>query len=292
MPTLRQRHLVVPIKESTPTFHFFPKLPLELQQDIWQLAAQAEADSTPARIRLIAPDMRNTFSPRQLPVLDANLRYRPKNYYPEIQLRLLHRRHTVPSLFSACRASRDAIKPLYTVWEKQDGGSVYVNEKRDVFYFKYSPGKAFWLLRTIAWMESGPCTEDDQIARLQYMAQLQGCRNLAFNRAMVPRGPQQWVLNWIRTFADMKTMVVVLNGVWEDLLDGSQFVVSSGERVIGEALDVAAGSSLGILSDMKSMTRLYRDNDFDIRVPKVEFVLISNSWREEKWAKDLLVHSI
>jgi hypothetical protein len=40
-------------------------------------------------------------------------------------------------------------------------------------YFKGSRN-TFWLLRTISVLESQTCTEDEQIARLQYVAQLGG----------------------------------------------------------------------------------------------------------------------
>ncbi|KAE9373060.1 hypothetical protein N431DRAFT_438444 [Stipitochalara longipes BDJ] len=271
---------------DTPTFEVFPKLPLELQQLIWQLAAQQEVDSTPARIRLIVPDPRGTSYPRLLPVLDTNLRYRPKVYYPEIQLRLVHRSHTLSGLFSACQASRDAIKPLHRVWEKEKGGTVYVNEKKDVMYFK---GPRFWLLRVIH-LSAGRASEDDQIAQLQYMAQLQGCHNLAFDMNIVTYASRHLVHNWLRTLTDMKKMVVVMNAEKKEIFDESKFVVSSSEEVTREALK---GSSWSF--DPDSITQAFQHDVIrwaGLNIPELEFVLISNPEGVEEWSKNLVVHSI
>jgi hypothetical protein len=74
----------------------------------------------------------------------------------------------------------------------------------------------------------------------------------------------------------------------------SKLVVSSGEKVIREASN---GSSWGTLSAIDNINRIYQANGSwlglaDVNLPKVEFVLIADSWREEEWAKDLLVHSV
>jgi hypothetical protein len=71
-------------------------------------------------------------------------------------------------------------------------------------------------------------------------------------------------------------------------------VVSSGGKVIREASN---GSSWAALSAIDNINRIYQANGSwlglaDVNLPKVEFVLIADSWREEEWAKDLLVHSV
>jgi hypothetical protein len=192
------------------TFTVFPKLPLELQHEIWNLAAQAEADSTPPRIHLFEPDPADMKC--ELPLLDSNLRYRPKPYYPEIQLRLIHRSHSPPPLLRTCRASREAAKRLYTVWEKSSGGYVYVNKKRDIFFFGHH-WSFFWFLRTTIRLINFPvarATYSDQVARLQYMAQLSGCQNIAidyYNWAWAMRNP----LLFLESFESLKTLVLVLD---------------------------------------------------------------------------------
>lgn len=291
MSTLHRSHGFNATAKAASTFELFPKLPLELQQEIWQLAAQEEADSTPARIKLIAPEKRGTRYPRRLPVLDANLRYRPKSYYPEIQLRLVHRSHTLPGLFSACQASRNAITPFYSVWEKDNGGNVYVNEKRDVIYFK---GPRHWLLHTIHAMRIQMASEDDQIAGLQHMVQLQGCHNLAFDMNMVPCGPRQHSESWLRTFTNMKTMLVVINAqgfIRKKISDGSRFVVPSGDSVIREAL-MAYPWNFTLIDRITQIFHHDVVRQAGVNIPKLEFVLISDPEVEEKWSKDLLVHSI
>jgi hypothetical protein len=70
------------------------------------MATYTQADSHPPRIHPIASDL----DTRHPPSLDSDLRYRPRSFYPEIQLRLAHRSHTLPALFSTCRESRDLIK--------------------------------------------------------------------------------------------------------------------------------------------------------------------------------------
>ncbi len=42
---------------------------------------------------------------------------------------------TILSPFSAYSESRDAIKKLYSVWEKKAAGYVYVNKEKDVMFF-------------------------------------------------------------------------------------------------------------------------------------------------------------
>jgi hypothetical protein len=195
------------------TFTVFPKLPLELQHEIWNFAAHAEADSTPPRIHVFEPD-----SPGfkcELPLLDSNLRYRPKPYYPEIQLRLSRRSHSLPALLNTCRASREAAKRLYTAWDQAGGGYVYVNKERDIFLFGHH-WSSFWFLRTtirlINFLPPGyaKVTYADQVARLQYVAQLSGCQNIAFNYfnwAWVIRKP----LLLLESFESLKTLVLVLD---------------------------------------------------------------------------------
>ena len=269
----------------TTKFDVFPELPPELQEEIWQFAAHQEANSS-ARIQLIAPDPRGTSYPRLLPVLDSNLRYRPKDYYPEIQLRLVHRSHTLPGLFSACQASRNAIKPFYKVWEKETGGNVYVNEKRDVMYFQ---GSRFWLLR-ILHVAGRMNSEDDQVARLQHMSQLQDCHNLAFDMNTVPRSTAHGVQYWLRTFTGLKSMVVVVNAERKEVAAGTRFVLSSNERV-REAL-VGSSWNFGWI-DSITQAFLHRDIfEAGLQIPKLEFVLMSKSEVGDKWSKNLPVHSI
>jgi hypothetical protein len=142
-----------------------------------------------------------------------------------------------------------------------------VNEKRDILYFNTIKSH-YWLLRPIALMDSHRrCAEDDQISRLQYMAQLQGCHSLAFNLDIVPRVTPRGILNWIRTFVDMKTMVVVVHASMEILPDGSRFVVSSDEKAVRE---VRGGYASQSLKDINTITQLYRAGDLDVRVPKLE----------------------
>jgi hypothetical protein len=200
------------------TFTIFPKLPLELQHEIWNLAAQAEADSTPPRIHLFEPDPPGFKC--ELPLLDPNLRYRPKPYYPEIQLRLIHRSHSLHALLRTCRASREAAKRLYTAWEKEGGGYVYVNKERDIFFFGHS-WSLFWFLRTtfrLIYFPAGHAkvTYSDQVARLQHMAQLSGCQNIAisyFNWVWAMRN----LLLFLESFENLKTLVLVLDSPWRPL---------------------------------------------------------------------------
>jgi hypothetical protein len=264
---------------STSTFEFFPKLPLELQQEIWQLAAT----SPPSRIHLIAPDPRGTVYPRLLPMLDSNLKYRPKDFYPEIQLRLQHRAHVLPGLFSACHASRNAILPLYTLWESENGNNVYVNEKKDVLYFH---SVRFWLLRIF--LKIGGMSEDDQIARLQHMDQLKDCWNLAFDMDAVP--PVKYHL-WFRTLTGMKTMVAVVNAEKREVGDRSRFVVSEKEEVVREAL-VGSNWSFDRLDFIAKDFQNSGVGGAGYKIPDVKFVLISNSEAEEKWSKDLPVYAM
>lgn len=56
---------------------------------------------------------------------------------------------------------------------------MYVNKDKDVLYFKGRPDK-YWLLATTQNLGTPHCHADDEIAMLQFMAQLKGCRNVAF----------------------------------------------------------------------------------------------------------------
>jgi hypothetical protein len=91
---------------------------------------------------------------------------------------------------------------------------VYVNKGRDIFLFGHH-WSFFWFLRTTFGLINFPgahakVTYSDQVARLQYMAQLSGCQNIAFsyyNWLWAIRNP----LLFLESFESLKTVVLVLD---------------------------------------------------------------------------------
>jgi hypothetical protein len=271
-------------------FTLFPSLPLEIQDQIWATAANNQADTLIPRIHPTASD-RET---RALPSLDSNLRYRPKPFYLEIQLGLAPRSHPLPVLFSTCRESRDAIKKLYSVWEKKDRdgvggvGYVYVDKRRDVLYFA-GWGLDHWVLLKALNSSITPYHKDDEIARQQFMVQLRGCRNVAFDFSTCPihSFSTRQILDWMETFRDMRKMIVVF-----DLGSGK---TSSGEEEFvildEETLKVRGRRMAGRFQNMTGRLKEV-EKEMGVRVPEVEAVfLVGKGEARVAWAKDLLVHS-
>jgi hypothetical protein len=281
MPNIR-RSFRLRAKTRLVQFTLFPNLPVEIQHEIWALAAYEQVDSLPRRIQAIAPD--GVAESRRLPTLDSNLRYRPKTFYPEIQLRLHHRSHSLPALFSACSASRDAIKKLYSVWEKKDGGSVYVNKKKDVIFFGGSLVD-YWFLMTLENLGTPWCREDDQIALLQFMAQLRGCRNVAFEVHAWPlwRQTSQKILHWLQAFADMKTMILLANisrSGWEEHDD--EFVLPTDDLLETKGWWYKPG-----LNNLR-----VAEKELGIEITKVQPVLaVPKGKPREDWTRGLSLHS-
>jgi hypothetical protein len=84
---------------------------------------------------------------------------------------------------------------------------VYVNKQRDIFFFGHH-WSLFWLLRTT--IMPMHATYAEQIARLQHMAQLSGCRNIAFKYSSWARAMMNPLL-FLESFECMRTAVLVLD---------------------------------------------------------------------------------
>jgi hypothetical protein len=107
---------------STSEFTCFPKLPREIQDQMSDMATYTQADSHPPRIHPIASDL----DTRHPPSLDSDLRYRPRSFYPEIQLRLAHRSNEAKTLirlwaFGQITSLKKTVKQYckISLWENQ-----------------------------------------------------------------------------------------------------------------------------------------------------------------------------
>ncbi|KAE9376662.1 hypothetical protein N431DRAFT_435911 [Stipitochalara longipes BDJ] len=195
----------------TSSFTLFPNLPIEIQDQIWDILAREQSDSLPPRIHPIARDPESW----RLPGLESDLRCLPQPPHLEIQLNLVYRSYPLPALFKVlfilCRGSRDAMKRLnYCVWERKKRGYVYVNKEKDIFYFS-GWGGDYWVLLKALTPDASKYGEEDEIARQQFMVQLQGCRNIAFDVVTSPihACETEQVLSWLDTFKDMRSLIVV-----------------------------------------------------------------------------------
>lgn len=167
-------------------------------------------------------------------------------------------------------------------------GYVYVDKRRDVLYFARW-GLDHWVLLKALNSSITPYHKDDEIARQQFMVQLRGCRNVAFDFSTCPihSFSTRQILDWMETFRDMRKMIVVF-----DLGSGN---TSSGEEEFvildEETLKVRGRRMAGRFQNMTGRLKEV-EKEMGVRVPEVEAVfLVGKGEARVAWAKDLLVHS-
>lgn len=160
----------LPMNPKLHAFSVFPGLPLELQHEIWEIFAADEAEEAPSclqRMRPIPHSNTMHISPRTL------------------EVRVVNQPHTLPLSLQICANSRHAAAKFYTPWLKEDGGHVFVNKAKDVFWF-VSERPAFcnylFLLRDIICGGEDPIPDDINILSYRrFYDQMKGIRHIAFD---------------------------------------------------------------------------------------------------------------
>ena len=159
-----------------------------------------------------------------------------------------------------------------------------MNKEKDVIFFGGSLVH-YWLLMTLENLGTPWCREDDQIALLQFMAQLRGCRNVAFEVHAWPLWSQtsQKILHWLQAFADMKTMILLANisrSKWEEYDD--EFVLPTDDLLETRGCWYKPG-----LNHLR-----VAEKELGIEIPKVQPVLaVPKGKPREDWTRGLPLHS-
>ncbi|KAH9221512.1 hypothetical protein DL95DRAFT_381791 [Leptodontidium sp. 2 PMI_412] len=174
------------------TFASFPRLPTELQQEIWSVAIAVQYYMEKRFLR-VAPDSES---------LERN-----DNDSEVAQIRIIsdiHRRpRLVPSLLHACHYSRKEAIKGYELWGCADpvtyeanSAKVYVKVDIDSFFFGDADLGDFWALHTfINESEPDDATADDT-ARTKFIEQIGLIKHFTFdnelwNQRRFPRVPIQ-----------------------------------------------------------------------------------------------------
>jgi hypothetical protein len=178
------------------SFTLFPKLPLELQHQIWRIACVAQ--ETEIRILPIAPKSHGC-----QPAIVAK-----KPCHPCL----------VPSLLHTCRYSRAMSMKAYTQWPcvdpityERDGTSIYVKKTRDIFYFRGKDYRDFWYLNSIM-NSANTSNEADDIAKHRYVGELNGILHFAFDWELYLSTLGSGRM-WLRNFDYMEEMTLVIRNV-------------------------------------------------------------------------------
>jgi hypothetical protein len=144
------------------SFPNFLKLPVEVQQEIWNAACILEGSSN-SRIQRIAPD------PLYIPYSIEN-----------IQIRIIcQESHPVPPLLHACGESRKVALKHWTLWPcagpfryRGDRSNIYVNKSYDIFYAGGAGHEKFWFLNRLMGLNHPELTEDEEALAAETLAQL------------------------------------------------------------------------------------------------------------------------
>jgi 2EXR family len=196
-PNIMQSEITTLIrKASQPTettcteFRMFTMLPMELQDEIWRIAAGFQPEDSP-RIQRIAPDSIS---------LKVDV---PTN----ARLHILDDEYGFPALLWVCRASRTAALKRYTLWPGISK-HVYVNKEHDIFYFEGHTAHKFWFLDAVSKHGKGTSTDDDELARLRYMELIKGIKHFAFD-SRIHYVMHHSIVLWLQTWADVEDMSIV-----------------------------------------------------------------------------------
>ena len=182
------------------TFTLFPKLPPEVQLEIWNFACLEEGKSS-SRVQYIAPDC--PFIPLALDRVQIHITKSGS--------------HLVPVLVQVCQIARSlALKCHWTLWPtrnrvdyQETGTKVYINRMHDTFYIGEHPYDSFWLLRALVGPAAPHLTEEEDCQVMDlHSEQLYGIRHFAVD---------WWV--WLSCFARgrFEWMTLIAAGTMEQM---------------------------------------------------------------------------
>jgi hypothetical protein len=170
------------------------------------------------------------------------------------------------------------------VWEKKDGGYEYVNKENDVLYFS-GMALSYWVLLKSIDNNFALYHKDDETARQQFMVQLKGCKNIAFDilTCRIDTNPMERVLVWLETFGDMKRLILVFgsaHGVNDRRLANSDEFVIPDETTLNGRGRMEISRFKDIIRKLKEV-----ESQKGVRIPKVEAVYVARKGdARESWA--------
>jgi hypothetical protein len=176
-------------EDTDSAFPLFPFLPKELQQEIWRLAATAEANGC-ERLQRMAPDF-----PRARQTAGG----------ADVALLSIINQNPVPSLLQVNGDSRHAAKEFYELWPNENGGKIYVNETCDVFYFGDTQLMNFWFLKA----GMNVASWGDETVLFNLRKQLRGARHLAFDEEIFALLMNGMPVVWAQIFENIETVTIV-----------------------------------------------------------------------------------
>lgn len=164
-----------------------------------------------------------------------------------------------------------------------------MNKEKDILYFSDWPGY-YWVLLKPHTFDASQYHSWDEAARQQFMHQLQGCQNIAFDVVTSPiyACSKEQILAWLDTFKSMKKLIVVF-GMRSDyrLKQDMVFVILDEESFRAKG----GGGENG--RRFKEMVGKFKEAKEELGVEIPEIVPVYAVSMEERkgdgWARDLVV---